>query len=135
MTVEEAVQLVIQAGAIGRNGKVLVLDMGEQVTIADVARQMANGSDPPIRIEFTGLRPGEKMREDLISDYEASFTSQHPMIRYVDVPTLNPNLVCDIDAAVDDLVLVETLQGLCDDMAARAATVGLRRSEVLSGGF
>ena len=124
MTVEEAVQLVIQAGAIGRGGEVLVLDMGEQVRIADVARQLASSSNPPIRIEYTGLRPGEKLHEELISDFEIGFTSEHPMIHYVDVPPLSPDLVCDIDAAVDDRILVETLQALCDDMAARAGTIG-----------
>ena len=134
MTVEEAVELVIQAGAIGRGGEVLVLEMGEQVKIADVARQMANSSNPPIRIEYTGLRPGEKLREELISDFEIGFTSEHPMIHYVDVPPLSPDLVCDIDATVDDRILVETLQALCDDMAARAGTIEFQHSAALRGG-
>jgi FlaA1/EpsC-like NDP-sugar epimerase len=63
MTVEEAVQLVIQAGAIGRNGEALVLDMGEPVRISDVASRLAGMSNRPIEVTFTGLRPGEKQRE------------------------------------------------------------------------
>ena len=67
MTIEEAVQLVIQAGAIGRNGEALVLDMGKPVVIAEVARLMAARSDRRIAIEFTGLRPGEKLHEVLLA--------------------------------------------------------------------
>ena len=65
MTVEEAVQLVIQAGAIGRSGEAMVLDMGEPVRIADVARRLADQADRPIEITYTGLRPGEKLHEVL----------------------------------------------------------------------
>ena len=65
MTVEEAVQLVIQAGAIGESGEALVLDMGEPVRIADVARRLADEADRPIEIVYTGLRPGEKLHEVL----------------------------------------------------------------------
>ena len=65
MTVEEAVQLVIQAGAIGESGEALVLDMGEPVRIADVARRLADQADRPIEIVYTGLRPGEKLHEVL----------------------------------------------------------------------
>ena len=69
MTIEEAVQLVIQAGAIGSDGHALVLDMGEPVRIYDVARQLAvEPRRPELPIVFTGLRPGEKLHEDLFCD-------------------------------------------------------------------
>ena len=67
MTVEEAVQLVIQAGAIGGAGEALVLDMGEPVRIDDVARRLIAQTRPtPIEIVYTGLRPGEKLHEVLL---------------------------------------------------------------------
>ena len=72
MTIEEAVQLVIQAGAIGSDGHALVLDMGDPVRIYDVARQLASSVSPELPIVFTGLRPGEKLHEDLFCDRETS---------------------------------------------------------------
>lgn len=75
MTIPEAARLVIQAAAIGQSGQVLVLDMGEPVRIADLARQMirmSGHSTDDIRIEFTGLRPGEKLYEELLADQETS---------------------------------------------------------------
>src|SRR5205823_15011859 len=71
MTVEEAVQLVIQAGAIGRDGEVLVLDMGEPVRIANVAHRLAARSERDVKIHYTGLRGGEKLHEVLLGSGEA----------------------------------------------------------------
>ena len=71
MTVDEAVQLVLQAAVIGSSGEVLVLDMGEPVRIADIARRLAAGASHPVDIVFTGLRPGEKLTEDLLGQGEA----------------------------------------------------------------
>ena len=76
MTIEEACQLVIQAGAIGRPGEALVLDMGEPVRIVDVAHQLIQQSAArPVEIEFTGLREGEKLHEELFGDGEPQ---RHP---------------------------------------------------------
>lgn len=75
MTIPEAARLVIQAAAIGESGQVLVLDMGEPVRIADLARQMirmSGHSTEEVRIEYTGLRPGEKLFEELLADQETS---------------------------------------------------------------
>jgi dTDP-glucose 4,6-dehydratase len=68
MTVSEACQLVVQAGAIGRSGEALVLDMGEPVRILDVAQRMIAASGKPVEIVFTGLRPGERLHEELLGD-------------------------------------------------------------------
>ena len=70
MTIPEAVQLVIQAGSLGRKGELFLLDMGDPVKIVDLARDLIELSglvlDQDIKIEFTGLRPGEKLCEELL---------------------------------------------------------------------
>lgn len=93
MTIPEAVQLVIQAGAIGGKGEVLVLDMGDPVAIYDVARQLANQNTPPTPIVITGLRPGEKLHEDLLGSGEDDVRPRHRLISQAPVPPLDPELV------------------------------------------
>lgn len=91
MTIPEACELVIQAGAIGGQGEVLVLEMGEPVKILDVARRMIDLSGSGhVEIMFTGLRPGEKLSEVLFSDDEEPQPTDHPLIRSVHVPPLSP---------------------------------------------
>ncbi|MDR2382219.1 MAG: polysaccharide biosynthesis protein [Bifidobacteriaceae bacterium] len=90
MTIPEACELVLQAGAGGNPGDALVLDMGEPVKIVDVARQMIAQSGRDIGIEFTGLRPGEKLHEALFSVDEAGQPGHHPLVRRVAVPPLDP---------------------------------------------
>uniref|UniRef100_UPI000496D069 polysaccharide biosynthesis protein n=1 Tax=Blastococcus sp. URHD0036 TaxID=1380356 RepID=UPI000496D069 len=90
MTIPEAVQLVIQAGAIGRGGEALVLDMGTPVRIGDVAAHLIGLEDRPIAIKVTGLRPGEKLHEDLFGAGEGDSRPIHPMISHVPVPALEP---------------------------------------------
>ncbi len=88
MTVEEAVQLVIQAGAIEESGGAMVLDMGEPVRIDDVARRLAEEADRKIEIVYTGLRPGEKLHEVLQAEDESPRATSHELIAFVDVPPL-----------------------------------------------
>ena len=90
MTIPEACQLVVQAGAIGRGGEVLILDMGEAVKILDVAQRMIAMSGKDIDIVFTGLRPGEKMHEDLIGVGEDDSRPLHPKISHTSVAPLDP---------------------------------------------
>jgi FlaA1/EpsC-like NDP-sugar epimerase len=90
MTIPEACQLVIQAGAIGRPGEALVLDMGEPVKVLDVARRMIALAGKPVDVVFTGLRPGEKLNEELLGDGELGQRPLHPLISHVGVPALAP---------------------------------------------
>jgi FlaA1/EpsC-like NDP-sugar epimerase len=116
MTIPEASQLVLQAGLMGQGGELYVLDMGEQVRIADLARLMirlVGKTEEEVRIEFTGLRPGEKLYEELLADAEATLPTPHPKLRVarsreVDVAGLTRAL----------LWVEETTQA--DDAAVRA---------------
>ena len=115
MTVDEAVQLVLQAAVIGTSGEVLVLDMGEPVRIADIARQLAAGASRPVDLVFTGLRPGEKLAEDLLGPGEADRRPHHPLIRHAPVVPLAPDVLSTVDVAADAESLRRAL--------ARCATV------------
>ncbi|MDW3176761.1 MAG: nucleoside-diphosphate sugar epimerase/dehydratase [Acidimicrobiia bacterium] len=90
MTIPEAVRLVIQAGAIGRAGEVMILDMGEPVKILDMANQLIRTLRPGHEIEFTGLRPGEKLHEVLISIDEVAEPREHERILHTEVELADP---------------------------------------------
>ncbi|MDD2892300.1 MAG: nucleoside-diphosphate sugar epimerase/dehydratase [Halothiobacillaceae bacterium] len=84
MSIPEAAQLVMQAGMMGEGGEIFVLDMGEPVKIADLARDMirlSGFSVEDIRIEYTGLRPGEKLYEELLADGENTLPTPHAQLR------------------------------------------------------
>lgn len=91
MTIPEACQLVVQAGAIGSPGQVLILDMGEPVRIMDVAQRMIAKSGREISISITGLRQGEKLHEELVGAGEADERPVHPKISHSVVPPLSPS--------------------------------------------
>ncbi|WP_392544720.1 polysaccharide biosynthesis protein [Oryzobacter telluris] len=94
MLIPEACQLVLQAGSIGAGGEVMVLDMGTPVKIVDVARSMIHMSGRhDVEIVYTGLRPGEKMTEELFTPGEEIARSTHPLIRQVRVPGLEADEV------------------------------------------
>jgi FlaA1/EpsC-like NDP-sugar epimerase len=84
MTIPEACQLVLQAGSMGHGGEIFVLDMGEPVRIVDLAHDMirlSGFSENEIRVVFTGLRPGEKLYEELLADDEQTLPTPHPKLR------------------------------------------------------
>jgi FlaA1/EpsC-like NDP-sugar epimerase len=116
MTVEEAVQLVLQAGAIGKGGRVLVLDMGEPVNIAEVAEQLAQTVKPPCPIEFVGLRRGEKLHEELFGVSEAPTLTAHPLIRSVGVPSLDGDCVRNFPTTISPERAAGALIALCNQM-------------------
>jgi FlaA1/EpsC-like NDP-sugar epimerase len=113
MTVQEAVQLVIQAAAIGRGGEALVLDMGRPVRIADLARHIADRTPSPVGIVYTGLRPGEKLHEDLFGTGEWDVRPIHPLISHVAVPPLHPDAVRGLDPYASRERVIADLVGLC----------------------
>lgn len=94
MLIPEASQLVLQASAIGRDGHVMVLDMGTPVKIVDVAKTLIELSgERDVEIVYTGLRQGEKLTEELFTPGEDIHQSPHPLIDYVDVPPISTSSV------------------------------------------
>lgn len=90
MTIPEACQLVIQAGGIGRTGEVLILDMGEPVSILEVAKRMIAMSGKNIEIVFTGLRHGEKLHEVLVGNREDLERPFHPKVSHTTADPISP---------------------------------------------
>jgi FlaA1/EpsC-like NDP-sugar epimerase len=84
MTIPEAARLVLQAGLIGESGQVLLLDMGEPLRIVDLARdliRLSGHTEQEIPIAFTGLRPGEKLYEELLADADTTLPTASPHLR------------------------------------------------------
>jgi FlaA1/EpsC-like NDP-sugar epimerase len=93
MSIPEAAQLVLQAGSMGLGGEVFVMDMGEPVKIVDLARDMirlSELSENEIRIVYTGLRPGEKLFEELLADDEHTRPTPHPKLRIAKAREVDP---------------------------------------------
>jgi len=115
MTIPEAVQLIIQAGAIGESGEIYVLDMGPPVKILDLAHNMIrlSGKEPDldVQVDFIGVRPGEKLHEELwASDEDAEPTSHPKILRCASTP-VDPSWLEDELAELERLVEAgETLE-------------------------
>lgn len=118
MTIKEAVQLVIQAAAIGSDGEALVLDMGEPVAINTVAEQLIEMSGRRIEIVYTGLREGEKLHEDLLGEGEADVRPQHPLISHTPVPEASTEAAQDLDPWATRPRIVDSLAAICETMNA-----------------
>jgi FlaA1/EpsC-like NDP-sugar epimerase len=100
MLIPEACQLVLAAGSIGEDGEVMVLEMGDQVKILEVANTLIRLSGrKDIDIVYTGLRPGEKITEDLFSSYENRRATANKLISSVDVPTLDVEEIRSVEMA------------------------------------
>lgn len=134
MTVEEAVELVIQAGAVGQPGEALVLDMGEPVRIAELARLLVARAGRPIAIDFTGLRPGEKLHEDLLGSDEPDRRPAHPLISHVDVPPLHPAAARAIGVSGSVQSVARHLGELCQRGEGHRSRAGAAPSIAGTGG-
>ncbi len=118
MSIPEAAQLLLQASTFAETGDIFVLDMGEPVKIIDLAKNMISLSgyipDVDIKIEFSGIRPGEKIFEELSFDYETTYSTIHPKIRNTKTPVPDLSMIKSIyhieklDAAMEpDLIRKE----------------------------
>jgi FlaA1/EpsC-like NDP-sugar epimerase len=100
MSIPEAAQLVMQAAMMGNGGEIYVLDMGEPVRIADLARELirlSGLSEQDIRIQYTGLRPGEKLYEEPLADSETTLPTPHPKLRIARVRAeIKPGFLDDL---------------------------------------
>lgn len=118
MTIQEAVELVIQAAAIGGDGQALVLDMGEAVRINDVARQLISMSGKRLGIEYTGMRQGEKMHEELFGQDELDDRPVHPLVSHVNVPRVDPVDARALDPWAHHTTVTAALAKLCNSMGS-----------------
>ena len=104
MTIPEAAQLVMQAGLMGRSGQIFVLDMGEPMKIVDLASmliRLSGKTEHDIKIIYTGLRPGDKLFEELLANDETTLSTPHPKLR---VAKTSGQQAADVDAVVDWVV-------------------------------
>lgn len=115
MTIPEAARLVLTAGAIGEGGEVMVLDMGQPVRIIDLARnliRLSGYADGDIPIEITGLKPGEKIEEELYAESDAMELTRHPKI---------------FIGHAGDSVAINDVMAILSDVAANGDGSGIRR--------
>jgi len=105
MSIPEAAQLVLQAAAMGEGGEIFVLDMGEPVQILQLAKNMIHlggYSEEEIKIVFTGLRPGEKMYEELLADAEQTVQTPHPKLRIARARPADAALIREVQYWLDE---------------------------------
>jgi FlaA1/EpsC-like NDP-sugar epimerase len=140
MTIPEAAQLVLEAGSMGKGGEIFILDMGEPVRILDLAKETIRLSgfkpEDEIEIVFTGIRPGEKLYEELESSGEELTRTRHPKIFIGEIAPLPPH---QLQAAVTRLVALvgngeeheirDALEGLVPECQLRAGAPALERAE------
>lgn len=115
MTIPEACQLVLEAGNMGVGGEIFVFDMGESVKIYDLALKMIQLSglqiNKDIEIKFTGLRPGEKLYEELLATEENTLTTHHPQILKATVRTYNFDKISqDIDDLIEEFTSQDNIE-------------------------
>ncbi len=129
MTIPEACQLVLQAGTLGKGGEIYIFDMGKSVKIVDLARKMIklSGLEPGTDIEilYTGLRPGEKLYEELLNDKENTLPTTHRKIMVAKVRTYDESVFQQIDELIsltsvhDNYKLVSMMKKIVPEFSSR----------------
>ncbi len=131
MTIPEACQLVLEAGAMGNGGEVFVFDMGSPVKIADLARKMIRlyGLTPniDININYSGLRPGEKLYEELLADEENTIKTYHSTIMlakvrdvdFYEISAYFSKLSEEINNQVEDSNLVSRMKSIVPEFKSK----------------
>jgi len=120
MTIPEACNLVLEAGVLGKNGEILIFNMGNPVRIYDLAYKMIqlSGYTPGKDIQITeiGLRPGEKLKEELLADDECTLPTHHPKIMRARVRPYDKKEVIDFMDQLSSLMLEGDHFGMVDKM-------------------
>ncbi|MEJ6952483.1 polysaccharide biosynthesis protein [Natronospora cellulosivora (SeqCode)] len=139
MTIPEAVQLVIQAGSIGDGGEVFVLDMGQAVKIIDLAKDLIKlsglklGED--IDIEITGLRPGEKLYEELLHDTEDNIATEHERIFITKLNEIDTTRLKQICKELEEKIRLGDSQGIIQSMVSLVDTYKPNRDNIREVNF
>ncbi|MGL5125523.1 MAG: polysaccharide biosynthesis protein, partial [Fusobacteriaceae bacterium] len=103
MTIPEAAQLVIEAGSLGKGGELFILDMGEPVKIIDLAHTMIKLSNADVGVEIVGLRPGEKLYEELLYDVTAAIKTENNKIFITEIDSMNIDLELNLEKLTEAL--------------------------------
>jgi len=146
MTIQEACSLVLEAVTIGNGGELYLFDMGEPVKILDLAKKMIQLSGKDIRIEFTGLRPGEKLFEELLNKAEEVIPTHHKKILIAKAMEFNyASLLPGIDTLIElaqvnnDENVVKQIKNLVPEYTTSNPVYEIMEipipSRVASGGF
>jgi len=129
MTIPESCQLILEAGTMGQGGEIFIFDMGKDVKIVDLARKMIRLSgfepDKDVKIKFTGLRPGEKIKEELLNTKESTMTTHHKKImiarvRKYDFDEVSNRIskLIDVAGQGDDIAAVTLMKGLVPEFVS-----------------
>ena len=144
MTIPEASQLVLQAGALGGGGELFVLDMGEPVKIADLARDLIRLSGleegVDIELQYTGVRPGEKLYEEIFFGGEDVLPTHHPKVLRTVGDVTHPTLLSSVDELIrsavayrsDDRELRDRLRAIVPEFAREDARTDPRTSNAVA---
>lgn len=139
MSIKEAVMLVLQAGAIGKGGELFILDMGEQIKIVEIAKNLVALSgltlDKDIQIKFTGLRLGEKLEEELLLDKEKDVVTQHNKIFVSSLGVMFDRLILNRDLRQLHLFCQQMNEKEIFSLLKEIIAAGNGSKEVLSKGF
>ena len=127
MLIPEACKLVLEAGTMGRGGEIFVFDMGKPVKIVDLAKRMIQLSGATnVDIKFTGLRDGEKLYEEVLSDKEGNLPTTNPKIMVAQVRKYDYETACEnerrlmeVSETFDDMAIVKVMKEIVPEYRSR----------------